>query len=61
MFQVAGTLGAGALAALTGPAVLLNVQAAFAVIAGLIVLFGLPRPVATVEECPVSSPPATSM
>lgn len=41
LFEVAGMVGAGAVAASTGPAVLLNAQAVFGVAAGLIVLFGL--------------------
>jgi MFS family permease len=61
LFQVAGMLGAGALAGWAGPAVLLNAQAALGLAAGVLALIGLRRAVATVEECPVSSPPATSM
>ncbi|MFD2417012.1 MFS transporter [Amycolatopsis pigmentata] len=41
VFQVAGMVGAGAVAAYTGPAVLLNAQAVFGVAGGLIILFGL--------------------
>lgn len=39
--QVAGMVGAGAVAPYTGPAVLLNAQAVFGVTGGLIVLLGL--------------------
>jgi MFS family permease len=59
-FQAVGMLAAGALAGRIGLAALLDVQAALYCTAGLIVLFGLRRRVATVVVCPVSSPPATS-
>ena len=58
--QVLGTLGAGAIAAWVSPAVLLNAQAVFAFVAGVIALTVLRGPVATVEECPAFTPPATS-
>ncbi|MGW4490295.1 MFS transporter [Amycolatopsis sp. NPDC004368] len=66
--QAAGSLLAGALVVLTGPAVLLDVQAGVYVVAGLVLLgwrkgsiWRSPgREVATVEECRLSSPPATS-
>ncbi|WP_033287531.1 MFS transporter [Amycolatopsis jejuensis] len=61
----AGSLLAGALVAVTGPAVLLNVQASLHVTAGLLVLGWLRRSrhrkVVTVDGCRLSSPPATSM
>ncbi|MGW7539099.1 MFS transporter [Amycolatopsis sp. NPDC054798] len=64
----AGSLLAGALVAVTGPTVLLNVQAALHVSAGLVVLGwgngrfrrSRARKVVTVEGCRLSSPPATS-
>lgn len=64
----AGSLLAGALVAVTGPTVLLNVQAGLHVSAGLVVLgWGNgrfrrsgARKVVTVDECRLSSPPATS-
>ncbi|WP_406632831.1 MFS transporter [Amycolatopsis sp. WGS_07] len=64
----AGSLLAGALVAVIGPTVLLNVQAGLHVSAGLVVLgWGngrfrrfRARKVVTVEECRLSSPPATS-
>ena len=66
-FTTAGALLAGTLVAATGPAVLLNVQAGVYVLAGVLVLArkrgfreAFPAPVATVEECRTSSPPATS-
>jgi len=66
-FTTAGALLAGTLVAATGPAVLLNVQAGVYVLAGVLVLArkrrfraAFPPPVATVEECRTSSPPATS-
>ena len=64
----AGSLLAGALVAVTGPTVLLNVQASLHVCAGLVVLGwgkgrsrrSRTRKVVTVDECRLSSPPATS-
>ncbi|WP_043840744.1 MFS transporter [Amycolatopsis taiwanensis] len=59
--QVAGTLGAGAAVGWASPAVLLNAQAVFSVVAAFVVLLGLrTRSVTNVEACPVSSPPVTS-
>jgi MFS family permease len=59
-FTTLGALLAGTLVAVTGPAVLLNVQAGVYVLAGVVALTGKGRPVATVEGCRTSSPPATS-
>ncbi|MDT8912677.1 MFS transporter [Amycolatopsis sp. PS_44_ISF1] len=65
----AGALLAGALVTVTGPAVLLDVQAGIYVLAGLVLLgagkgrwrrSGGPE-VVTVEGCRLSSPPVTSM
>ncbi|WP_037355384.1 MFS transporter [Amycolatopsis orientalis] len=64
----AGSLLAGALVAVTGPTLLLNVQAGLHVTAGLVVLGwgkgrfrrSRARKVVTVDECRLSSPPATS-
>ncbi|WP_409464714.1 MFS transporter [Amycolatopsis sp. GA6-003] len=64
----AGALLAGALVAVTGPTVLLNVQAGLHVSAGLVVLGwgngrfrrSRARKVVTVDGCRLSSPPATS-
>ncbi|MBB1157934.1 MULTISPECIES: MFS transporter [Amycolatopsis] len=64
----AGSLLAGALVAVIGPTVLLNVQASLHVSAGLVVLGwgngrfrrSRARKVVTVDECRLSSPPATS-
>ncbi|QRP50014.1 MFS transporter [Amycolatopsis sp. FDAARGOS 1241] len=66
--QAAGSLLAGALVAVTGPALLLDVQASVYVLAALVLLGrgkgrfgGSAGPgLATVEECRLSSPPATS-
>ncbi|WIX76140.1 MFS transporter [Amycolatopsis carbonis] len=66
--QALGSLLAGALVAGTGPAVLLDVQAGVYVVAGLVLLGwrkgrfwrSAGREMATVEECRLSSPPATS-
>jgi MFS family permease len=65
----AGALLAGALVAVTGPAVLLDVQSGIYVLAGLVLLGwgkgrwrrSAGREVVTVEECRLSSPPVTSM
>ncbi|WP_370963446.1 MFS transporter [Amycolatopsis sp. cg9] len=66
-FTTAGALLAGTLVAVTGPAVLLNVQAGVYVLAGVLMLSRIRRfrevpasAVATVEGCHTSSPPATS-
>jgi len=68
-FLALGALLTGVLIEVTGPAVLLNVQAAAYVVAGLIMLGhrGIRRfraepgsRLATVEGCHISSPPATS-
>ncbi|SFW82033.1 MFS transporter [Amycolatopsis australiensis] len=66
-FTTAGALLAGTLVAVTGPAALLDVQAGVYVFAGVLVLVPKRRfgessraPVATVEGCRTSSPPATS-
>ncbi|WP_328610067.1 MFS transporter [Amycolatopsis sp. NBC_00345] len=65
----AGALLAGTLVAVTGPAVLLDVQSGIYVLAGLVLLGwgkgrwwrSAGREVVTVEECRLSSPPVTSM
>jgi MFS family permease len=58
--QALGMLAAGALAGRIGLSGLLDAQAGLYVAAGLITLLGLRRRVATVETCPVSTPPVTS-
>jgi MFS family permease len=59
-FQAVGMLAAGALVGRIDLTALLDVQSALYFTAGLIVLFGPRRRLATVVGCPVSSPPATS-
>ncbi|WP_439380410.1 MFS transporter [Amycolatopsis lexingtonensis] len=66
-FTTVGALLAGTLVSVTGPAVLLDVQAGVYVLAGVLMLSRIRRfhevpgsAVATVEGCHTSSPPATS-
>lgn len=59
-FQALGMLTAGALVGRIGLPGLLDLQAGLHMTAGLVTLLGLRRRMATVEACPVSTPPATS-
>jgi hypothetical protein len=59
-FQALGMLVAGAVVGRVGLPALLDLQAALYLAAGLVTLLGLRRRMATVEVCPVSTPPATS-